>query len=223
MIYPSRSGEPPPCRRCRPPIFRKLALVAQLEIEAHRGVCAIRSGPALFEAFSQAGYNPELVLDLPDLGDDIGSAAFICLTPLLPPLHRRSRRIFELQPIRGSGRSDSASPTAWRRCLPKPIRGERAGARVFHRGAQATAGKCEAERKTSTTSASLTSGSTQFLMLGPRTLRHRAKQPQHAKLAESVAGWRHLARTGRVLYNIGSLSRLLAAYPDRCNVLPWSA
>ena len=26
----------------------KLALVAQLKIEAHRGVCAIRSGPALF-------------------------------------------------------------------------------------------------------------------------------------------------------------------------------
>ena len=37
-------------------------------------------------------------------------------------LHRRRRRIFELQPIRGSGRNDSASPTAWRRCLPKPIR-----------------------------------------------------------------------------------------------------
>ena len=35
-------------------------------------------------------------------------------------LHRRRRRIFELQPIRGSGRNDSASPTAWRRCLPKP-------------------------------------------------------------------------------------------------------
>src|SRR4029079_10032701 len=46
--------------------------------------------------------------------------------------------------------------------------GERAGARVFHRGAQATAGRCEVERKTSTTSASLTSGATQFLMLGPR-------------------------------------------------------
>ena len=73
--------------------FRKLALVAQLKIEAHRGVCAIRSGPALFEASRQAGYNPELVLDLPDLGDDIGPAAFICLTPLLPPLHRRRRRI----------------------------------------------------------------------------------------------------------------------------------
>jgi hypothetical protein len=58
--------------------FRKLALVAQLKIEAHRGVCAIRSGPALFEASRQAGYNPELVLDPPDLGDDIGPAAFIC-------------------------------------------------------------------------------------------------------------------------------------------------
>ena len=111
-----------PGRGCRPPIFRKLALVAQLEIEAHRGVCVIRSGPALFEASRQAGYNPELVLDLPDPGNDIGPAAFICLTPLLPPLHRRRRRIFELQPIRVSGRSDSASPTAWRRCFPKPIR-----------------------------------------------------------------------------------------------------
>jgi hypothetical protein len=43
----------------------------------------------LFEAYSQAGDNPE-----PDLDDDIGSAAFICATPLLPPASPQAQADF---------------------------------------------------------------------------------------------------------------------------------
>lgn len=73
----------PPCRSDgRPPIVRKLAPVAPLEIAAHRLERRRHPlGPALFEAYSQAGDNPELEVDLPDLSADIGSAAFICPTP----------------------------------------------------------------------------------------------------------------------------------------------
>jgi hypothetical protein len=88
--------ELPPCRSDgRPPIVRKLAPVAPLEIAAHRlGRLRHPLGPALFEAYSQAGDNPELELDLPDLGDDIGSAAFICPTPLLPPASPQAQADF---------------------------------------------------------------------------------------------------------------------------------
>ena len=86
----------PPCRSDgRPPIVRKLAPVAPLEIAAHRlGRLRHPLGPALFEAYSQAGDNPELELDLPDLGDDIGSAAFICPTPLLAPASPQAQADF---------------------------------------------------------------------------------------------------------------------------------
>ena len=38
------------------------------------------------------------------------------------PLHRRRRRIFALQPIRGPAGTIARSLTAWTRCLFKPIR-----------------------------------------------------------------------------------------------------
>jgi hypothetical protein len=66
---PNVPDELPPCRSDgRPPIVRKLAPVAPLEIAPHRlGRRRHPLGPALFEAYSQAGDNPELEVDLPDL------------------------------------------------------------------------------------------------------------------------------------------------------------
>ena len=107
------SGSLPPLRRSK---SRRTAW----------GVCAHPLGPALFEAYSQAGDNPEPV------GLTTTSAPRPSSAPLLfcLPLHRRRRRIFEFQPIRGPAGTIARAQPLGDDAFSSPSTAKAAGPRV---------------------------------------------------------------------------------------------